>query len=68
MTPEHPGPEHEEHDMAGQPTCTTLPDGSKTWYLHGGRHRTDGPAVEWADGGKEHDMTESTIDAMGVEG
>ena len=39
--------------MAGQPTCTTLPDGSKMWYLHGRMHRTDGPAVEYADGGKE---------------
>ena len=41
-----------EHDMTEQPTCTTLPDGSKEWYLHGERHRTDGPAVEQADGSK----------------
>ena len=36
-----------------QPTCTTLPDGSKMWYLHGRLHRTDGPAIEYADGSKE---------------
>jgi hypothetical protein len=25
-------------------------DGSKEWYLHDKRHRTDGPAVEYANG------------------
>ena len=39
--------------MAEQPTCKTLSDGSKMWFLSGKRHRTDGPAVEWADGSKE---------------
>ena len=43
----------EEHDMAEQPTCTTLPDGTKMWRLHGKLHRTDGPAIEWADGSKQ---------------
>ena len=38
--------------MPEQPTCTTLPDGSKQWWLDGEPHRTDGPAVEWADGSK----------------
>ena len=35
-----------------QPTCKTLPGGSKVWFLNGKLHRTDGPAVEWADGSK----------------
>ena len=35
-----------------QPTCTTLPDGTKMWYLHGRMHRADGPAFEGADGYK----------------
>ena len=39
--------------MAGQPTCKTLSDGTKQWWLHGRRHRVDGPAIEWADGGKQ---------------
>ena len=54
-TTDHPSglPEHEEHDMTEQPTCTTLPDGSKEWYLNGERHRTDGPAIERADGTKQ---------------
>ena len=39
--------------MTEQPTCTTLPDGSKMWYLHGRLHRTDGPAIEYASGHKE---------------
>ena len=39
--------------MGEQPTCKTLSDGSKQWWLDGKRHRTDGPAVEWADGSKQ---------------
>ena len=39
--------------MGELPTCKTLPDGGKTWFLHGRRHRADGPAVEYADGGKQ---------------
>ena len=35
--------------MPEQPTCTTLPDGTKMWRLNGKLHRTDGPAVEWAE-------------------
>ena len=27
-------------------------NGSKFWYQNGKRHRTDGPAVEWANGSK----------------
>jgi len=27
--------------------------GTKVWYLNGQRHREDGPAIEWPDGGKE---------------
>jgi hypothetical protein len=27
--------------------------GNKFWHLNGELHRTDGPAVEWADGDKE---------------
>ena len=38
--------------MPEQPTCTTLPDGSKEWWLDGRLHRTDGPAIEWASGAK----------------
>ena len=38
--------------MAGQPTCTTLPDGTKAWYVDDKLHRTDGPAIERADGHK----------------
>ena len=28
-------------------------NGLERWYLNGERHRDDGPAVEWADGGFE---------------
>ncbi len=28
------------------------PDGTKSWYLNGQRHRDDGPAIECANGGK----------------
>ena len=36
-----------------QPICTTASNGSKFWYLNGKRHRTDGPACEYANGNKE---------------
>ena len=35
------------------PTCTVWRDGTKEWRLNGQRHRTDGPAVEYASGTKE---------------
>ena len=28
------------------------PNGDKCWYIHGKRHREDGPAIEYADGYK----------------
>lgn len=35
-------------------TCTTLFNGTKEWRdASGQRHRTDGPALEYADGYKE---------------
>jgi len=35
-----------------QSEMTVGPDGSKTWWLNGKRHREDGPAIEWPDGTK----------------
>ena len=32
------------------PTLTTFSDGSQAWWLHGKRHREDGPAVIYLDG------------------
>jgi hypothetical protein len=32
---------------------TTNSNGDREWYVNGVRHRTDGPAVEWADGDRE---------------
>ena len=34
------------------PYVEVLPNGTKNYYLHGQRHRKDGPATEWADGSK----------------
>ena len=34
-----------------QSKLTIDKDGNKHWYLHGKRHRTDGPAIERADDG-----------------
>jgi hypothetical protein len=39
--------------MSEQPKMQVLTDGRKVWVLNGKRHRTDGPAVEWASGTKE---------------
>ncbi len=39
--------------MSKQPKMTVLPDGTKSWYLNGKLHRTDGPAIERTDGSKE---------------
>ena len=33
-------------------TVIVYPEGSKSWWLNGKRHREDGPAIEWADGDK----------------
>jgi len=33
-------------------TVTVDDDGDKSWHLDGKRHRTDGPAIEYADGSK----------------
>ncbi len=38
--------------MIFQPECKISSDGTKCWYLNGKLHRTDGPAVEWADRSK----------------
>jgi hypothetical protein len=35
-----------------QPKCVVEPDGTKSWYLNGERHREDGPAYEAVDGTK----------------
>jgi len=39
--------------MTKEPRCTVLPNGNKVWLLNGELHRTDGPAIEQADGLKE---------------
>ena len=39
--------------MKEQPECEVGADGTKGWWLHGKRHREDGPAVERASGTKE---------------
>ncbi len=33
--------------------CAIDKYGTKSWWINGKRHRTDGPAVEFADGSKE---------------
>jgi hypothetical protein len=33
-----------------EPTLTESADGRREWWLHGKRHREDGPAIEWPDG------------------
>ena len=38
--------------MSDQPKMKVHPDGSKSWWLNGLLHRTDGPAWEGADGSK----------------
>ena len=39
--------------MSDQPEMKVYPNGTKNWRLNGILHRTDGPAIEWADGSKE---------------
>ena len=51
--------ESEFNERMNKPTMTTYPNGNKEWHLNGQRHRTDGPAIECADGRKSwylHDM------------
>jgi hypothetical protein len=38
--------------LSGDRLIRITPAGDKEWWLNGKRHRTDGPAVEWADGDK----------------
>jgi len=38
--------------MKEQPECKLNEYGAKEWWLHGKRHREDGPAFEFADGSK----------------
>jgi hypothetical protein len=33
-------------------TVRVYGDGTRFWYLNGGLHREDGPAIEWASGRK----------------
>ena len=39
-------------DLGNGAECRIYESGSKYWYINGELHRTDGPAVEWADGSK----------------
>jgi hypothetical protein len=43
----------ESADANEQPKMTVDDRGTKMWWLHGKRHREDGPAVERANGHKE---------------
>ena len=38
--------------MKENSVCETSADGSKWWFLNGERHRSDGPAIEYANGSK----------------
>ena len=40
----------DEHE--NEPILTIKPNGDKEWRVDGRLHRTDGPAVEYADGSK----------------
>ena len=53
-----------------QPTCTTLPDGTKEWSVNDKLHRVDGPAVEYTDGSKEWYVNDKLhrVDGPAVEG
>ena len=35
-------------------TVKVFDDGSKEYWFEGKRHRTDGPAIEWANGSKQY--------------
>ena len=39
-------------DLGNGAECEIYENGDKCWYLNGKRHRTDGPAIEYADGSK----------------
>ena len=39
-------------DLGNGATCEIDADGNKVWYLNGTWHRTDGPAIEDANGDK----------------
>jgi len=39
--------------VSDQPKMMVHSSGTKEWRLDGKLHRTDGPAIEWADGSKE---------------
>jgi hypothetical protein len=39
-------------DLGNGAKCEIYENGDKCWYLNGKLHRTDGPAIEDADGGK----------------
>ena len=42
-----------EESLPNKPTMTTDSHGTKSWHLNGKLHRTDSPAIEYADGHKE---------------
>jgi hypothetical protein len=39
-------------DLDNGAECRIYDDGSKSWYLNGKQHRTDGPVIENANGDK----------------
>ena len=44
-----------------QPTYQINKDGTKSWFLNGKLHRTDGPAVEYVEGGKYATKKETNL-------
>jgi hypothetical protein len=50
-------------------TVTVDDNGDKSWYLDGKLHRTDGPAIEYADGSKSWFLNDKChrIDGPAVE-
>jgi hypothetical protein len=39
-------------DLGNGAECEIYTNGDKCWYLNGKLHRTDGPAIEWANDSK----------------
>jgi hypothetical protein len=39
-------------DLGNGAECKIYDNGDKCWYLNGKLHRTDGPAIEYANGDK----------------